>query len=121
MVAANAKVLSANSKTEGAQAKDPAKAAEEGIPHTVTLLLSTKDALRVRLASLHGRLSLVLRGSDDSGAVSSSNPIPESALYSTSNQPVLEQARNLVTVKVKDRTTGKEEDLTFENGERVRE
>ncbi len=121
MVAANAKVLSANSKTEGVQKNDPAKSGAEEIPHTVTLLLSNKDALRVRLASLHGRLSLVLRGSEDSGAVSSSNPIPESALYSTSNLPVMEQVRNLVTVKVKDRKTGKEEDLTFENGERVRE
>lgn len=122
MVAANAKVLSANSKTEASQQqRDPAKAAAEEIPNTVTLLLSNKDALRVRLASLHGRLSLVLRGSEDSGAVASSNPIPESALYSTSNLPVMEQARNLVTVKVKDRSTGKEEDLTFENGERVRE
>jgi pilus assembly protein CpaB len=121
LVAANAKVLSANNKTEGAQNKDPAKSPQEDIPHTVTLLLSNRDSLRVRLASLHGRLSLVLRGSDDSGAVASSNPIPESSLYSSSNQPVMEQARNLVTVKIKDRTTGKEEDLTFENGERVRE
>jgi pilus assembly protein CpaB len=121
MVAANAKVLSANNKTEGVQKRDPSKAPSDEIPHTVTLLLSSKDALRVRLSSLHGRLSLVLRGSEDSGAVASSNPIPESALYSTSNLPVMEQTRNLVTVKVKDRTTGKEEDLTFENGERVRE
>jgi Flp pilus assembly protein CpaB len=121
MVAANAKVLSANNKTEGVQKNDPAKSGEEGVPHTVTLLLSSKDSLKVRLASLHGRLSLVLRGSEDSGAVASSNPIPESALYSTSNLPVTEQARDLVTVKVKDRNTGKEEDLTFENGERLRE
>lgn len=119
MVAANAKVLSANNKTEGQEKKDPAKAREEAIPHTVTLLLSNKDSLKVRLASLHGRLSLVLRGSEDTGSVSSSNPIPESALYGSSNLPVLEQARNVVTVKVKDRVTGKQEDMTFENGERV--
>jgi pilus assembly protein CpaB len=123
MVAANAKVLSANRRTEGAKARVAGQSGSaDDVPHTVTLLLSSKDALRVRLASLHGKLSLVLRGSADKGAIASSNPIPESALYHAMNrEPVPEQKRNLVHVKVKDREGGNEEELTFENGQRVQE
>jgi hypothetical protein len=76
--------------------------------------------MRVRLASLNGRLALVLRGSDDAGLAKMSGPIGEGALFNVSKgvQPL---NRNLVSVKVRDRRTGKEELLTFEDGERVRE
>ncbi len=117
-IAPNAKVLSANKRAEGARVDS--KNTDSEVPQTVTLLLSVRDAMRVRLASLNGRLALVLRGSDDAGLAKMSGPIGEGALFNVSKgvQPL---NRNLVSVKVRDRRTGKEELLTFEDGERVRE
>ena len=127
VIAPNAKVLSANRRVEGAAATAPRgptvqrqkKADESGIPATVTLLLTSRDAMRVRLAALHGRLSLVLRGVDDSGMVGSTVPIGEGSLYSGLNEQEAPRPRNLVTVTVKDKKTGEQENLIFENGERV--
>ena len=117
-IAPNAKVLSANKKAEGARVDS--KNSDSEVPTTVTLLLSVRDAMRVRLASLNGRLALVLRGSDDAGLAKMSGPIGEGALFNV-GRGVQPQNRNLVSVKVRDRRTGKEELLTFEDGERVRE
>ncbi len=126
VIAPNAKVLSANRRVEGAAATAPRgpaqqrqKKGEEGIPATVTLLLTSRDAMRVRLAALHGRLSLVLRGVDDSGMVGSTVPIGEGSLYSGANEQEISRPRNLVTVTVKDKKTGEQENFIFENGERV--
>jgi Flp pilus assembly protein CpaB len=126
VIAPNAKVLSANRRVEGAAApaaraisQPRAKKGEEGIPATVTLLLTSRDAMRVRLAALHGRLSLVLRGIDDSGMAGSTVPIGEGSLYSGLNHQESPRSRNLVTVTVKDRNTGEQESLVFENGQRV--
>ncbi len=130
VVASNAKVLSANRKIEGggnglqrnggaAKGVERPKP-EEGIPATVTLLLSAHDAMRVRLAALNGRLSLVLRGTEDTGVVGHSMPIGEGVLYNGLNQGQMPtQPRNLVDVTVKDPSTGAQEKLTFENGQRV--
>jgi Flp pilus assembly protein CpaB len=131
VVAANAKVLSANRRIEGsgvtiqrngggAGKGNEKPKQEEVIPATVTLLLSAHDAMRVRLAALHGRLSLVLRGTDDAGVVGNSMPIGEGVLYSGVNQGQMPaKPRNLVDVTVKDPTTGAQEKLVFENGQRV--
>ena len=118
VIAPNAKVLSANKRAEGSQAGSSSSEGET--PQTVTLLLSVRDAMRVRLASLNGRLALVLRGAEDAGLAKSSAPIGEGALFNVNKGPA-PQARNLVSVKVRDRRTGKEEMLTFQDGERVRE
>lgn len=118
VIAPNAKVLSANKRAEGAQAG--AGGAEGETPQTVTLLLSVRDAMRVRLASLNGRLALVLRGADDAGLSKSSAPIGEGSLFNV-GRAAPPQPRNLVSVKVRDRRTGKEEMLTFQDGERVHE
>jgi pilus assembly protein CpaB len=126
VIAPNAKVLSANRRVEGAAASAPritnqsqTKKGDEAIPKTVTLLLTSRDAMRVKLAALHGSLSLVLRGVDDSGMSGSTVPIGEGSLYSGMNQQEAPRSRNLVTVTVKDKETGKQESLVFENGERV--
>lgn len=132
VIASNVKILSANRRIEGFGAtpqrnsSGSAKGAEKpkqddgGIPATVTLLLTAHDAMRVRLAALHGRLSLSLRGTDDAGAVGNSMPIGEGVLYGGMNQSQMpNQPRNLVDVTVKDPTTGTQEKLTFENGQRV--
>lgn len=130
VIASNAKVLSANRRIEGAalvnqrngsggKGNDKQKP-DEGIPPTVTLLLSARDSMRVRLAALHGRLSLVLRGIDDAGMIEQTMPIGEGSLYSGMNPGQMPaKPRNLVSVTVKDRTTGAEENLIFENGQRV--
>ncbi len=124
VIASNAKVLSANRRVEGAvrpeRAVNGKSRNEEVIPPTVTLLLTARDSMRVRLAALHGRLSLVLRGADDAGSVGSNMPIGERELYSVVNQEQLPQAvRNLISVTVKDRKTGAQENLIFENGQLV--
>ncbi len=118
VIAPNAKVLSANKKAEGARADG--KDTEGELPSTVTLLLSVRDAMRVRLAALNGRLALVLRGieSDNKRPV---GPISEGSLFNLGNRVVMPVNRDIVDVKVKDRRTGKTETLKFEDGLRVNE
>ena len=118
VVAPNAKVLSANKKAEGATVDGKTK--DEEVPQTVTLLLSVRDAMRVRLAALNGRLALVLRGSEDAGLAKAAGPIGEGALFNSGTK-LQAASRRTVSVKVRDRKTGKEELLTFENGQRVQE
>lgn len=117
VVAPNAKVLSANKKAEGARTEDKTKDSE--VPTTVTLLLSVRDAMRVRLAALNGRLALVLRGMD-ADTVRPSGPISENALFNLGNRPA-SPARPIVDVRVKDPVTGKVENLKFEHGQLVTE
>jgi Flp pilus assembly protein CpaB len=130
VVASNAKVLSANRKIEGTSSASQRNGGggrgnekpkqEEVIPATVTLLLSAHDAMRVRLAALHGRLSLGLRGTEDSGVVENAKPLGEGVLFKDINQNQMPaQPRNFVDVTVKDPTTGAQEKLIFENGQRV--
>lgn len=118
VVAPNAKVLSANKKAEGARLD--AKNSEVEVPSTVTLLLSVRDAMRVRLAALNGRLALVLRGVDSETSKPGS-PISQGALFNVGPKPVITNGRNIVDVKVRDRRTGKVENLKFEDGQRVLE
>jgi Flp pilus assembly protein CpaB len=115
VVAPNAKVLSANKKAEGARLEG--KEAEAEVPTTVTLLLSVRDSMRVRLAALNGRLALVLRGVDTDNFKPGS-PISQGALFNMGPKP-LANNRNIVDVKVRDRRTGKVENLKFEDGQRV--
>jgi Flp pilus assembly protein CpaB len=118
VVAPNAKVLSANKRAEGATVDGKKK--DEEVPQTVTLLLSVRDAMRVRLAALNGRLALVLRGSEDAGLAKAAGPIGEGVLFNSGTK-LQAASRRTVSVKVRDRKTGKEELLTFENGQRVQE
>jgi len=118
VIAPNAKVLSANKKAEGARIDG--KESRNEIPTTVTLLLSVRDALRVRLAALNGRLALVLRGMDsDSGKPGA--PISEGSLFNLGPKSAPKPVRNIVDVKVRDRHTGEVETLKFEDGQRVTE
>ena len=118
VIAPNAKVLSANKRAEGARVEGKDKQAE--VPSTVTLLLSVRDAMRVRLAALNGRLALVLRGID-SDTTKSAGPISEGSLFNVGSAVVMPHERNIVDVKVRDRRTGKVESLKFEDGLRVTE
>lgn len=118
VIAPNAKVLSANKKAEGARVERKEADVEE--PSTVTLLLSVRDAMRVRLAALNGRLALVLRGIDSENTKPGS-PISEGALFNMGPKVVISNNRNVIDVKVRDRRTGKVETLKFEDGQRVKE
>ncbi len=118
VIAPNAKVLSANKKAEGARVDGKEEERED--PSTVTLLLSVRDAMRVRLAALNGRLALVLRGSD-SESTKPGSPIGEGALFNIGPKVVIPHSRNVIDVKIKDRRTGKVETLKFEDGQRVKE
>jgi len=118
VIAPNAKVLSANKKAEGARVDGKDKEGE--VPSTVTLLLSVRDSMRVRLAALNGRLALVLRGIDSDNN-KPAGPISEGALFNVGSRVVMPHNRNIVDVKVKDRRTGKVENLKFEDGLRVKE
>jgi len=68
VIAQNAKVLSAERKTDTNQ-----PGAE--IPSTVTLLVSEEDARKIQLASSTGSLSLSLKGDSDTGPVNESQPL----------------------------------------------
>ncbi len=118
VIAPNAKVLSANKKAEGARVNGKDKDAE--VPSTVALLLSVRDAMRVRLAALNGRLALVLRGIDSDNN-KPAGPISEGSLFNVGSRVVMPRDRNIVDVKVRDRRTGKVETLKFEDGMRVKE
>jgi pilus assembly protein CpaB len=118
VIAPNAKVLSANKRAEGARVDGKDKEVE--VPSTVTLLLSVRDAMRVRLAALNGRLALVLRGIDSDNN-KPAGPISEGSLFNVGSRVVMPHDRNIVDVKVRDRRTGKVETLKFEDGLRVKE
>lgn len=125
VVAENAKVLSANRQTEGGnrssdpreKRKEKEKKEEGGIPATVTVLLSNRDSLKVRLATLNGRIALILRG-DDSGRSPMIGSIGVNSLYNQNTQQV-SIPKNITAVKVKDKD-GSEHTMLFENGRRLR-
>lgn len=120
VIAANAKVLSANRQTEHS-AEDGKSKEEIQIPSTVTLLLPHREAMKVRLASLNGRLSLVLRGTVDPGAIQASPlTMREENMYSGQTSPEPGQ-RDLTTVIVTEPQSGKREKYLFEGGNRVAE
>ncbi len=76
--------------------------------------------MRVRLAALNGRLALVLRGVETDNSKPGS-PISQGALFNMGAKPVISSGRNIVDVKVRDRRTGKVENLKFEDGQRIQE
>jgi pilus assembly protein CpaB len=123
VIAHNAKVLSANRRTEalrgGARKSQNSAGKDEGIPPTVTLLLSMQDTMKVRLAALHGKLSLVLRGAEDTGGIASSGSIHEASLYGDINEGQVAPQRKITVVTVKDPASGKVEELKFERGYRI--
>ena len=126
VIAHNAKVLSANRRTEGAQvakrgSQGGRAAAVEAIPPTVTLLLSVQDAMKVRLAALHGKLGLVLRGAEDTGGVAMTGAISEASLFGETFKASQVAQRQVTVVRVKDPKTGAEELMKFERGRRLPE
>lgn len=63
IIVENAKILSAERQTEGAQQQGQG----QPIPTTVTLLVSERDAQKITLATTSGSIILHLRGANDAG------------------------------------------------------
>lgn len=126
VIAHNAKVLSANRRTEGVHASQRGKktggasqASLDAIPPTVTLLLSVQDSMKVRLAALHGKLGLVLRGAEDTGGVAMTGAISEASLFGETFKAAQVAQRRITVVRIKDPKTGAEEVMKFERGRRL--
>jgi Flp pilus assembly protein CpaB len=95
ILAGPARVLAANKATEWTPAKKDGGANKLA---TVTLLLSTRDAIRVTLAAMHGKITLGLRGLADDRPNDAIRPIS-----SVVDEPVPPQpAQKTHTVKVVD-------------------
>ena len=75
--------------------------------------------MKVRLASLHGKLGLVLRGAEDTGGVAMTGSISEASLYSETFKAAQTAQRRITVVRVKDPKTGAEELMKFERGRRI--
>lgn len=127
VIAHNAKVLSANRRTEGALSVQRGNrsggsrqsSSLEAIPPTVTLLLSVQDAMKVRLSALHGKLGLVLRGAEDTGGIAMTGSIHEASLFGETTKAAQILQRRITVVRVKDPKTGAEEVMQFERGRRL--
>jgi len=73
VLAGPVRILASNKSTEWSPAK-PANAPPDKMV-TLTLLLSARDATRVTLAAMHGKISLGLRGLNDKRPIYSSHPL----------------------------------------------
>jgi Flp pilus assembly protein CpaB len=95
ILAGPVRVLAANKATEWTPAK---KGSGSDKLATVTLLLSTRDAIRVTLAAMHGKITLGLRGLDDDRPNEAIRPIT-----SVVDEPLpAQQTKKTHTVKVID-------------------
>ena len=115
IIAPNSLVLSANRRTEGS-AEESGKKEEHEIPSTVTLLLPNKDAMKLRLASLNGRLSLILHANDGLPAIESNQPTVIDYRDITQGRVTLpEPSKHVTVVTVTDPKTGKSEKHNFDH------
>jgi len=111
-IASDVSVLSANRQAQRSLQTDGVYPVED--PSTVTLLLPQKEAMRVRLAALHGRISLVLRGRNESGGLGVGQvPVDERGFHKVP-EPVEKKPERTTTVKVTERGSGEGEILTFD-------
>jgi Flp pilus assembly protein CpaB len=94
ILAGPVRVLASNKATEWTAAKGPAS---DNLV-TVTLLLSTRDALRISLASMHGKITLGLRGLADKRPNEAVKPVSNI----TDEAVPAPEAKPLLSVKVVD-------------------
>ncbi len=73
LLAGPVRVLASNKETEWSPSKAASTKNDKLV--TVTLLLSVRDAVRVSLASMHGRISLGLRGLNDKRPIEGARPL----------------------------------------------
>lgn len=96
VLAGPVRILASNKATEWSAAKTAASQADRLV--TVTLLVTARDAARISLASLNGKISLGLRGLGDKRPNEGSRPISN-----VIEDPIVKaRAGSLVSVKVVD-------------------
>jgi Flp pilus assembly protein CpaB len=94
ILAGPVRVLASNKATEWSPAKTATTQTDKLV--TVTLLLSVRDAVRVSLAAMHGKISLGLRGLADKRPNETSRP-----LSTIIDEPIVkEESRGVLSVKV---------------------
>jgi Flp pilus assembly protein CpaB len=96
ILAGPVRILASNKATEWSPAKTPNGQADKVV--TVTLLLSVRDAVRISLAAMHGKLSLGLRGMNDRRPNDASHPLSSVIEERVSK----EERQGIVSVKVVD-------------------
>lgn len=109
----NAQVLSAERITRNDGSQPAAK--EVGVPSTVTLLASVKDAAKIQLAARTGKLTLSLRGDGDPGKDGCSGVmVTQKDLFNQQGPKVVEEKCE-ASVRVR-RDDGTYEELCMDKG-----
>jgi Flp pilus assembly protein CpaB len=98
ILAGPVRVLASNKATEWTPSKK--MLAQQDKLVTVTLLLSMRDAVRVSLAAMHGRVSLGLRGLGDQRPVDGARPLSDIVSEEPQISPIKE--RGILSVRVSD-------------------
>jgi Flp pilus assembly protein CpaB len=116
VLAGPVRVLAANKTTEYQPKSEQGEDFEKLV--TVTLLLTTRDAMRVSLAAMHGKITLGLRGIADNRPNDASRPI--SSVLEESVSP--EMPKPVISVRVVDPVSREREVRTYDtNGRRLGE
>jgi Flp pilus assembly protein CpaB len=104
VIAQNVKVISSNQQLQGGQKPEEKDKKQEGnaIPNTVTLLINTRDSMRIRLAALNGKLALSLRGQESADAIPSQPSVITNV--GDENQPLDGADSDIATVEIRDAT-----------------
>jgi Flp pilus assembly protein CpaB len=114
VLAGPVRVLAANKTTEYQGTSTPETDTEKLV--TVTLLLTTRDAMRVSLAAMHGKITLGLRGLADNRPNDASRPI--SSVLEEPLSP--DMPKPVISVKVVDPLSREREVRTYDsNGRRL--
>lgn len=96
ILAGPVRILASNKATEWTASKPPGAQPDKLV--TVTLLVTVRDAVRISLAAMHGKISLGLRGLADKRPNEGSRPL--STIVDES--PPKENVRSVLSVKVTD-------------------
>jgi Flp pilus assembly protein CpaB len=116
VLAGPVRVLASNKTTEYTPKQKETSDASKSKLVTVTLLLTTRDALRVSMAALHGKITLGLRGVADTRPNDAARPIS-----SVTDEPsVPNQAKPIISVGVLDPVSRDREMRTYDmDGRRI--
>jgi Flp pilus assembly protein CpaB len=101
ILAGPVRILASNKATEWSTNKKLVGQQDKFV--TVTLLLSIRDAVRVSLAAIHGRISLGLRGLGDKRPADGARPITDILIDEGGNKVTKEP--RVLSVKVSERAS----------------
>jgi Flp pilus assembly protein CpaB len=116
VLAGPVRVLASNKTTEYTPKQKETSDASKSKLVTVTLLLTTRDALRVSMAALHGKITLGLRGVADTRPNDAARPI--SSVTDEPSAP--NHAKPIISVGVLDPVSRDREMRTYDmDGRRI--